>query len=333
MTIFGYHASHEQHAPGALLEYVRAAEAAGFEGGMCSDHLFPWLESQGESGYAWSWLGAALEATSLSFGTVTAPGWRYNPVIVAHAAATLAAMYPDRLWVALGSGEALNEHIVGAPWPPKEERNEHLRECAGIMRALWDGETVTHSGRVRVVEAKLYSRPERPPMLLGAALSEETAAFVGGWADGMATTGGDMDMLRKRIEAFREGGGEGKPVYIQHVLSWAPSEADALRGAHEQWRFSVLGGDLLATLRTPEEFEAATKYVEPDDVAKVVRVSSSLERHAEWLRGYLDLGVEAVYILNVNRNQREYIDAFGERVLPELSRAGAGASRARGGRR
>ena len=323
MTRFGYHASHEQHAPGDLLEYVRLAETAGFEAAMCSDHIAPWLESQGHSGHAWSWLGAALQATSLSFGTVTAPGWRYHPAVLAHAIATLAAMFPERLWVACGSGEALNEHITGLPWPPKAERNEHLREAVRIMRALWAGETVTTTGRIRVAEATLYTRPAQPPMVLGAALSAETARFVGGWADGLMTIGGERDAVERMIAAFREGGGEGKPVFVQHSLCWARTEAAAKREAHEQWRFAPLGNEVLAVLRTPGEFDAASRFVTADDVAQTVRVSSSLEQHAEWLHAYEEAGVDAVYCFHVGRDQRAYIEAFGEHVLPALGRGAA----------
>ena len=318
MTRFGYHASHEQYRPSELLEYVTLAAAAGFEGGMCSDHFHPWTGEQGQSGFAWSWLGAALQATPLSFGTVNAPGGRYHPAIIAQAAATLAEMFPDRFWIAVGSGEALNESITGAAWPPKPERNARLKESVDVIRALWRGETVTHAGRVRVQEATLYTRPARAPLLFGAAISEETAEFAGGWADGLVTLGGPRETVEPLIAAFRRGGGEGKPVRLQHTLSWAPSEAEALRGAHEQWRFSALGGEVLPVLRTPAQFEAATKFVRPDDVAQGVRVSADLGRHAAWLHEYAELGVDAVYILNVNRGQRAFIDAFGERVLPEL---------------
>ena len=319
VTLYGYHCSHEQHAPSALLSYVRAAEAAGFSRAMCSDHFHPWTEAQGQSGFAWSWLGAALQATSLPFGTVNAPGWRYHPAIIAQAAATLAEMFPGRFWVALGSGEALNEGITGEPWPEKPERNARLRECADVMRALWAGETVTHRGHVTVIEAKLYSRPEAPPKIYGAALSEETAEFVGAWADGLATVGGDTGELQQRIDAFRRGGGEGKPVIVQHVLSWARTESEARRAGHEQWRFSALGGEVLAILRTPAQFDQASRTVAPADLAHSVRMSADLGRHAAWLREYADLGVDEVYLMNANQdNQQEFVETFGAKVLPEL---------------
>ena len=324
MTRFGYHASHEQYPPSELLECVTLAEAAGFEGAMCSDHFHPWTEVQGQSGFAWSWLGAALQATSLSFGTVNAPGGRYHPAIIAQAAATLAEMFPERFWFAVGSGEALNEAITGAAWPPKPERNARLKECADVMRALWRGETVTHFGRVRVQEARLYTRPATPPRLFAAAISEETAEFAGGWADGLMTLGAPRDSLERMLEAFRRGGGAGKPVHVQHTLSWALTDDAARRGAHEQWRFSALGGEVLPMLRTPAQFSAATQFVTADDVAQGVRVSADLGQHAAWLHDYVSLGVDAVYLFNVNREQRAFIDAFGARVLPQVADAGGG---------
>ena len=257
MTRFGYHASHEQHAPSALLRYLRAAEAAGFDGAMSADHMHPWLEENGQSGFAWSWLGAALQATSFSIGVVNAPGDRYHPAIIAQAAATLAEMFPRRFWLAVGSGEALNEHITGSTWPPKSERNERLRECVDVMRALWRGETVTHRGRVIVDDARVYSLPSQPPLLLGAAVSDRTAEWVGRWADGLITTGRPRAEMRSIIEAFRRGGGDGKPVLVQHVLSWAPSVDDARRATREQWRFAAIGGDRLWDLRTPRDFADA----------------------------------------------------------------------------
>lgn len=163
MVKFAYHASHEQFKPSALLKYVQAAEQAGFTAASSSDHFHPWSEQQGESGFSWAWLGAAMQATSLPFSVVCAPGQRYHPAIVAQAVATLAEMFPNRFWVSIGSGEALNERITGEHWLPKDERNARLKECADIIRALWAGETVTHYGRVCIEEAKLYTRPETPP--------------------------------------------------------------------------------------------------------------------------------------------------------------------------
>src|ERR671915_1231732 len=170
MPTIGFHASHEQIRPGELLTAVREAERVGFQAAMCSDHLAPWSERQGQSGHAWSWLGAAMQATSLPFGVVTAPGQRYHPAIIAQAIGTLASMYPGRFWAALGTGEASNEHITGDGWPRKDVRMARLRECVEVIRALLAGEEVSHDGLVSVDRARLWTLPQRPPPLLGAAV-------------------------------------------------------------------------------------------------------------------------------------------------------------------
>jgi probable non-F420 flavinoid oxidoreductase len=318
MVRIGFHASHEQFAPSDMLRFVQHAEAAGFDCAMSSDHFKPWGPSQGHSGYAWSWLGAAMQGTALPFGIISAPGYRYHPAIIAQGAATLAEMYPDRLWLALGSGQRLNEDITGTNWPDKAERNARLGECAHIIRALFAGETVTHRGRVTIVDAKLYSRPERPPMLLGAAVTPESAEFVGGWADGLLTISGKPEQLRKVVEAFRRGGGEGKPMFLQIALNWAPSEEAALAGAHEQWRYLALGGDVNWNLRSPEEFDAATRFVRPDDIRQSVLVSSDPGQHAAWLREFIEIGFEHLYLHQIDRNQEIFMDAFAAKVLPQL---------------
>ncbi len=176
MPVIGLHCSHEQIPPSRLLEHAREAEAAGFGAAMSSDHFSPWSERQGESGFSFAFLGAAMEATSLPWGMVCAPGQRYHPAIVAQAIATLAELAPGRLWVALGTGEASNEHITGEPWPPKRVRTARLRECVDVIRALLAGEVVDHEGLVRVDRAKLWTLPAEPPALVGAAVSGLSAA-------------------------------------------------------------------------------------------------------------------------------------------------------------
>jgi coenzyme F420-dependent glucose-6-phosphate dehydrogenase len=314
----GYHASHEQYAPGALLRHVTAAEAAGFQAAMCSDHFHPWSERQGQSGFAFAWLGAALQATSLSFGSVCAPGQRYNPAIVAQAAATLAEMYPDRVWIALGSGQNLNEHITGDAWPVKAERNERLFEAVSVIRALWAGETVTHRGRFIVEDARLYTRPATQPLLVGAAVTAETARWVGGWADALITIGRPRAELRDVIDAFREGGGADKPMFLQVQLSFAPTRDEALRAALDEWGTNIFDSPLLTDLRMPRDFEAAAEFVRAEDVTDSVRVSADPEEHADWIREDIELGFERIYLHNVQRDQQRFIDEFGSRVLPAL---------------
>lgn len=318
MRQIGYHASHEQHSPDALLEFVRSAEQAGFDVAMCSDHFHPWSDQQGQSGFAFAWLGAALQATRLSFGSVCAPGQRYNPAIVAQAAATLAVMYPDRYWIALGSGQNLNEHVTGDAWPIKEERNARLLEAVDVMRALWAGETVTHYGRFTVEEAHLYTRPERPPLVVGAAVTAETARWVGEWADALITISKPVDEMRAVIDAFREGGGADKPMFLQVQLSFAPTREEALQAAHEEWGTNIFDSPLLTDLRMPSDFEAAMKYVRPEDVVDAVRVSADPQEHSDWIAQDFELGFERVYLHNVQRDQRRFIDTFGAEVLPRL---------------
>ncbi|THE66603.1 TIGR03557 family F420-dependent LLM class oxidoreductase [Salinadaptatus halalkaliphilus] len=318
MTQLGYHASHEQFAPSDLLEYVRLADEAGFDHALASDHFHPWSENQGESGLVWSWLGSALEATDLTFGTVNAPGYRYHPAIIAQGAATLREMYPERFWLAVGSGQLLNEGITGTDWPIKDERNARLEACADVMRRLWSGEEVTHHGRVTVEQAQLYSRPETPPPLIGAALSEATAAWLAEWADGMITIATpDHEADAARVEAFREHAPD-KPVYLKAQHAYEADEDAALEEAHDQWSTNCIPGPVTQELRTPEQYDQLRETVDYGEVEANVRVSSSLEDHVEWLETDLALEVDRVFVHNVTTNQEAFIEAFGENVLPEL---------------
>jgi probable non-F420 flavinoid oxidoreductase len=318
VTTIGYHASHEQHPPSRLLRDIRLAEEAGFGAISSSDHVSPWSERQGESGFAWSWLGAAMHASDLPFGVVNAPGQRYHPVIIAQAIATLLEMFPGRLWVAMGSGEASNEHITGDRWPEKPVRNERLLECVEVTRALLRGEEVSLDGHVRVDRARLWTLPAEVPAIVGAALSVETARWCGGWADGLITVNQAPDRLAQVIDAFREGGGEGKPVHVQVKVAWAPDEDDALAAAYDQWRTNVFDSTLAADLERVEQFEEAARHVRPDDMRAGVLVTSDLGQLAAWLRELLDAGADDLYVHHVPKEQHAFIEAFGAKVLPEL---------------
>ena len=322
MPRIGFHCSHEQIPPRELLAAVRHAEQAGFAAAMSSDHFSPWSERQGESGFAWSWLGAALHATSMPYGVVNAPGQRYHPAIVAQAAASLSQMYPGRLWVALGTGEASNEHITGGRWPSKAEREARLQECVEVIRALLAGEVVDHHGRVVVDRARLWTLPPEPPPLIGPAISVETAAWVGEWADGLVTVNQPREKLERMIAAFRENGGDGKRLAVQVHLSIADDEATALEIAHDQWRTNVFPPPLCWDLETVEQFDTASLHVRPEDVRGTVLVSSEPARHVELIRELAALGFDEVYLHHVGREQRAFIDSFGEHVLPQFQEAG-----------
>jgi coenzyme F420-dependent glucose-6-phosphate dehydrogenase len=316
----GYHASHEQFKPSELIRYVQQAQEAGFSSVLSSDHFYPWGETQGESGFAWSWLGAAMQATDLHYGIVNAPGQRYHPAIIAQAVATLCEMFPNRFWIAAGSGQFLNEHITAEKWPAKADRNRRLKECVDIMRALWAGETVTHDGMVQVYDARLYTLPGYIPEIVGAALTEQTARWVGGWADAMITTSRPPGELKKMIDAFRAGGGEGKPVYLKVQLSYDTTMAKAVEGAHQQWRNNVFPSSLLSDIRSPVGFDTAGAMVRPEDMSSAVRISDSAQQHVEWLSQDIEAGVSQLYLHNVNLRQTDFIDVFGEKVLPQLKR-------------
>ena len=320
----GIHASHEQFDPARLLRVVQAAEAAGFDAAMCSDHWAPWSETQGHSGFAWSWLGAALQATSLSFGVVNAPGQRYHPAIIAQAAATLATMYPDRFWVALGSGQYLNEHITGEGWPAKVDRQARLRECAEVMRRLWAGETVTHAGQVVVSEARLWTRPAQAPMMVGAAVTPETAAWVGTWADALITVAQPADQLDRILDAWRSNGGKTKPAFLQVHLAYAPDVAEARRTAHAAWQHGVLDNRVLTSLRHPSDIEAAASRVRPDDVDEAVWISHDPEWFVQRVRQEFARGFDRLYLHEVGPAQERFVEVFGRAVLPHARPDGSG---------
>lgn len=320
MTRFGFHASHEQIPPAQLLADARRAEEAGFEMAMCSDHFSPWSRRQAHSAFSWSWLGAALATTGLTWGTVSAPGQRYHPAILAQAIATLGSMFPGRFWVALGSGEASNEHITGERWPRKEVRVERLEECVEIIRRLLEGEEVSHDGLVTVDRARLWEVPDPRPRLVGPAVSLRSAARVAAWSEGMVTVNQPSGRLREMVAAHRDAGGTG-PLALQVHLSWAPTDAEAEQIAHEQWRSNVFGEPIAWDLETADAFDVVSEEVTVEQVRAVVDVSADLGWHRDRLAGYADLGFDEIYLHHVGQSQERFIDAFGEQVLPELKEA------------
>jgi len=317
VTVIGFHASHEQSPPSELLAAVQRAEQVGFDAAMCSDHFAPWSERQGHSGYSWSWLGGALATTSLPFGVVTAPGQRAHPAMVAQAIATLAELFPGRFWAALGSGENINEHVTGEPWPDKPTRDARLRESVDVIRRLLAGELVDHSGHVRVHEARLWSLPDATPRLVAAAIGAETARRAAEWADGLITAVQDADALRRVIGAYRDAGGRG-PIALQVHLSWAPDEQEALAIAHDQWRHAVVSPPELWDIPQPAEFDRLSDHATPRDIAERVIVSSDPAVHLDRLRALADLGFDELYLHHVGRAQEQFLTVFGREVLPEL---------------
>jgi coenzyme F420-dependent glucose-6-phosphate dehydrogenase len=319
MVFFGYHASHEQLPPSALLASVQRAEAAGFDGAMCSDHLAPWGVEQGESGYAWSWLGAALASTSFSFGVVTAPGQRYHPVISAQAIATLEEMFPGRFWAALGSGEAVNEHVTGDPWPPKPKRNERLAASVDVIRSLLAGEEVSRDDHVRVHRARVWSLPDTPPPLLGAAVTAETAGWVAGWADGLATVAQPPELLEKVLSAYNGAGGKGPRVLQVHV-ALKDTEEEALAVLRSQWRHAVIQTSLW-DIEQPEDFDALAGDPSDDELRKGALVATDPEELADRILSLAALGFDRVYLHGVDTDQSDFLRRAEDSLLPALRRA------------
>ncbi len=310
MARIGYHASHEQFPPSRLLNLVRLAEAAGFAEAKSSDHFHPWSERQGHSGFAWSWLGAALQASQFAIGVISAPGYRYHPAVLAQAAATLGEMYPGRLWLALGSGEAINEAITGEYWPDKAERNARLLECVDVIRALFAGEKITHRGRVTVVEAKLYSRPKTPVPLYGAAVTKATAQLAATWADGLLLAGHKVEAIHPLIDAFRQQGGDAKPVHVQMAVSYAAERRAAEEMAVQQWSAASLGGEVAWDLRRPSDFDHASRFATADDLSDGLLVTDSIDEIADHVSALAATGAAVVHLHQVGANQEEFIDAM-----------------------
>lgn len=315
----GFHASQEQFSPSHLLQLVRQAEKAGFKTVLSSDHFHPWSENQGESGFVWSWLGAAMQATNLEFGVVNAPGQRYHPAIIAQAVATLDEMHPGRFWLCTGSGEALNENITGEIWPAKEIRNQRLKESVEVMRRLWTEDYITHLGHVKVESAKLFTKPKELPKIFGAAITDKTAAWISGWADGLITVSKPLEDLKKTVAYFRENGGEGKPLVLKVQISYDSSEEGALTGAWEQWKNNIFPSHITGNLTTPAQFDAIGQKVRKEDIKDYVIVGSKADIFIEKIKAYANLGFDKIILHNVNRKQEEFVDFFGKEVLPKIN--------------
>ena len=287
---------------------------------MCSDHLAPWGLRQGESGFAWSWLGAALAQTSFSLGVVNAPGQRYHPAIIAQAIATLEEMFPGRFWAALGSGEAMNEHVTGDAWPSKDDRDARLGESVDIIRRLLAGERVSHDGHVRMEEARVWSRPAAPPPLLGAAVSPETAGWVAGWADGLATVAQSPDALRRVVAEYRDHGGRG-PTVLQVHVSLAPTDAEALAIAKDQWRNGLVPPPECWDIEQPEEFDAAAGEPNDAELREAVLVAHDAGALADRIADLARIGFDRVYLHHVGKDQQRFLDRAAAELLPAIRKA------------
>jgi G6PDH family F420-dependent oxidoreductase len=316
---FGYHLSCEEQPPRALVRNAARAEAAGFELCFISDHYHPWIDAQGQSPFAWSVLGAIAEATGrMRVGTaVTCPTMRYHPALVAQMAATTASLFEGRFFLGVGTGEYLNEHVYGQPWPRHVHRAEMLAEAIGILRRLWEEGLVSHEGRYFTVEsARIYSLPEPLPPVYVAAAGPQLARTAAELGDGLIAVAPQA----KLVQAFREAGGEGVPACTKAMLCWAESAREAREIAFKWWPLVGLDPRLNSELRLPADFEAALKPVRPEDLEGQIAFGPDPEAHLALIDRYVAAGFDHVVLHQVGPDQDGFFDFWETELKPELER-------------
>jgi coenzyme F420-dependent glucose-6-phosphate dehydrogenase len=324
----GYAAMLEQFGPRELVEWSELAEQHGFSGVMAADHFQPWVPQQGNAAFVWNVMTAIAEHTKGDVGPgVTCPSFRMHPAIVAQASATLQAMYPGRHWLGLGSGEALNEHILGGYWPETPERINRMFEAIEIIRKLFNSpdKDVRHEGRYYKMEStRLWTMPDQPPPIYIATAGPVTAKKTGQYASGIITVGAPEEKIEMIFERCREGCVEaGKdPAEFKFIgqlhFSWAETDEEALANAMTEW---PNGGMKFPKqdIRSPHEFAEMAKIVRPEDFEGRLLISSDPDKHRQAIQRFIDLGFNQVYLHNVGRNQAQWIEVFGREVLPKLT--------------
>jgi G6PDH family F420-dependent oxidoreductase len=317
----GYFLSTEEYGPRELLDQARAAEKAGFEGLWISDHFHPWNDEQGNSPFVWSMIGAISQVCSLPVTTaVTCPTVRIHPAIIAQAAGTVGQLTEGRFVLGVGSGEALNEHILGDPWPTVDRRLEMLEEAVELIRRLWIGEAVSWEGKhYRVDHARIYNLPETPPEIYVSGFGPKAVELAARIGDGYINTAPDADMVRD----FKQRSG-GKPAHAGAKVAFAPSQEEGWAHAHRLWPNAGLPGEMAQVLATPEHFEQASSLVSMEATRDSVVAGNDPDSHAEQIRSYADAGYDALYVANMGPHFLEMIEFYGERILPSLPSGSSG---------
>jgi G6PDH family F420-dependent oxidoreductase len=313
----GYFLSSEEFGPKDLVHQASLAEQAGFEDLWISDHFHPWNDEQGHSGFVWATIGAIAQATSRMRVTtaVTCPTVRIHPAVIAQAAATCAVLLEGRFALGVGSGEALNEHILGDRWPPADERLEMLEEAVEVIRTLWQGGVQSHRGRHYLVEhARVYDLPERTPSILVSGFGPKSIRLAARIGDGFCTVTPDRDA----VEKFRGQGGREKPVAGGMKVCWGEDEARARATAHRLWPTEQLPGELAQILPTPAHFEQASELVSENLVAEAVACGPDLERHVEAIEAYARAGFDELYIQQIGDEQEPFFEVYSNEVLPRF---------------
>jgi coenzyme F420-dependent glucose-6-phosphate dehydrogenase len=314
----GYSLSSEETTPADLVRYAVRAEQVGFSFALISDHFHPWLTRQGQSPFVWTVIGAIAQATKrIALGTgVTCPIVRIHPAIIAQAAATAALLMPGRFFLGLGTGENLNEHILGDSWPPYDVRRKMLQEAVMILRLLWRGGRQTYRGEYFTVEkAQVFSLPEKSPPIMIAAAGGRAAELAGEIGDGLISTMASESLVRKFqvSDAARE-----KPRYGQITVCWAKTEEEAKKIAKEWWAVAAIPGQLMSQLATPAEFAAVAQLVDEDAVAAKIICGPDPEKHLQEIEAYRKAGFDHVYIHQVGPDQTGFFEFYQREILPKI---------------
>lgn len=316
MVKIGCFLSSEEFGPHEQIAQAKMAEEAGFEALWISDHYHPWIGEQGQSPFVWSVIGALSQTTSLPVTTaVTCPTMRIHPAVLAQAAATSAVMLGGRFNLGIGTGENLNEHVLGDRWPPTDVRLEMLEEAVEVMRLLWEGGTKTHYGKHYTVEnARIYTIPDEPPPVLVSGFGPKAARLAGKIGDGYAHVAPDAEMLN----LFRESGGGNKVAHAGSKVCYGENEAECRRLAHQTWPNESLPGELAQELPTVAHFEQATSVVTEDMVTQGIVCGPDHEQHRQNIQAYVDAGYDEVYVQQIGPNQKAFFDSYQKEVLPEF---------------
>ncbi len=315
MTEIGYALSSEEHSPQTLINLARQAEEVGFTFALISDHYHPWIDKQGQSPFVWSVIGGISQVTnSLRLGTgVTCPLIRLQPAIIAQAAATAACLMPERFFLGVGTGENLNEHILGNVWPPHQRRVEMLKEAVEVIRLLWQGGMQSYEGRYYLVEkARVYSLPAKLPPLYVAASGKVAATIAGAIGDGLISTSSKAEI----VKTFDEAGGKGKPHVVQMTVCWADSEAEARRIALEHWPTAAIPGELNRELPLPAHFEQVAQLVTEEQIGQSVICGPSVQQHQQVIQEYFDAGYDQVCVHQIGSDQAGFFRFYEREILP-----------------
>ena len=315
MATFGCFLSSEEHGPRSLVEQAQMAERAGFDKVSISDHFHPWMDSQGESPFVWTTIGGIAATTQLEVTTaVTCPILRTHPAIIAQAAATASSLLDGRFRLGVGTGERLNEHILGQHWPPASVRRSMLEEAVELMRELWRGQVVTRHGQHYTVEnARIYTRPSGEVPVIVSAFGPEAGSLAARIADGVMSTSPDDELL----EQYRDEGGRGPSIATIKVC-WAEDEDDAKKTIHRLWASSGVPGESSQELSMPAHFEQAAELVTPEKLAEKIPCGPDPDRHMETITKYLDAGFDEIHIGQVGEDQQGFFDFFTNELSPRL---------------